>query len=92
MKILLSGALLLIALVCPLKALAWDGFDADSADLVQIKPETEPQPGYVVSVTNYDKDTTTEAIVLSVRHNLRTIEVVVQYPDNSVHTLVMEGR
>lgn len=92
MRILLLGAMLLARLLCAQPAPAWDGFDADSADLVQIKPDAEPQPGNVINVTNHDTDTTTECIVVSVRHNLRTIEVVVRYPDGILHTLVMEGR
>ena len=92
MKTLLLGAMLLVSQVCATQALAWDGFDADSADLVEITPQTVPQPGNVIQVTNHDTDSTTECIVISVRHNLRTVEVVARYPDNTVHTLVMEGR
>ena len=90
MKSLLFGAALLASQVCT--AFAWGGFDADSTDLVEISPEDVPQPGSVINVTNRDARTTIECIVLGVRHNARTIEVVAKYPDNTLHTLVMEGR
>lgn len=88
MKYLLVGALLLAAG----RAWAWDGFDADSADLVRIEPDRTPAPGETISVKNYDSRETVSAIVKSVKRNRRTIEVVVLYPDNTSRTLVMEGR
>lgn len=71
---------------------AWDGFDAETSDLVEIIPDNVPSPGDTVTVKNYDHDTESKALVESVRRNSRTIEVVVFFPDSSQHTLVMESR
>ena len=73
-------------------ALAWDGFDADSADLVEVIPDRVPSKGETVDVHNYDKDTTETCLVESVTRNARTVELVVRAPAGAVHTLVMEGR
>ena len=37
------------SLALPLPALAWDGFDADSADLVEIIPDALPNKGVIVA-------------------------------------------
>ena len=71
---------------------AWDGFDADSAELVEIRPDVIPLPGQTVEVRNYDTDKMENCIVESVIRNRRTYEVVVFFPDGTKHTLVMEGR
>lgn len=75
------------SLALPLPALAWDGFDADSADLVEIIPDA-----LTVDVRNYSNDETTTCLVVSVTRNSRTVEIVVRTPDGEAHTLVMEGR
>lgn len=49
------------SLALPLPALAWDGFDADSADLVEIIPDALPNKGDTVDVRNYSNDETTPA-------------------------------
>ena len=76
----------------PLPALAWDGFDADSADLVEIIPDALPNKGDTVDVRNYSNDETTTCLVVSVTRNSRTVEIVVGTPAGEAHSLVMEGR
>ena len=61
-------------------ALAWDGFDADSADLVEVVPDRVPSKGDTVDVRNYDKDATETCLVESVARNARTVELVVRTP------------
>lgn len=92
MKYLSMGALLLIFLAMAAIGRAWDGFDANTTELVEITPDAVPQTGDTVNVKNYDTNNTVMGIVESVRRNPRTIEVVARYPDGSNHTLVMEGR
>lgn len=72
--------------------LAWDGFDADSADLVEILPDLVPHPGQQIEVRNYDTDKSLNGVVKSVTRNSRTIEIVYIDQDGKPHTLVMEGR
>lgn len=91
MKNLLVVLLFLTGLMNAATASAWDGFDADSADLVEIIPAAIPVPGDTVTVKNHDTDLDESCLVESVRRNLRTIEVVVAYPDGKLHVLVMEG-
>lgn len=71
---------------------AWDGFDADSADLVEILPDAVPAPGNTIDVRTYESDEVQTCLVESVTRNRRTIEVVVRSPDGVRRTLVMEGR
>lgn len=92
MKHLLFGAALLGCLCLTAPALAWDGFDADSADLVEVIPDRVPSRGDTVDVRNYDKDETETCLVESVVRNARTVELVVRTPAGIVLTLVMEGR
>ena len=73
-------------------ALAWDGFDADTADLVEVIPDRVPSKGDAVDVRNYDKDATETSLVESVARNARTVELVVRTPAGVTRTLVMEGR
>lgn len=72
--------------------LAWDGFDADSADLVEIIPDIVPQTGHQIEVRNHDTDTTLNAVVINVTRNSKTIEVLIEDEDGKKRTLVMEGR
>lgn len=92
MKLFFRGAGLLACLLLPTAGLAWDGFDADTTDLVELTPDKLPSPGEAVEVRDYDTDTTQPCLVESVARNSRTIEVVVQTPDGKRRTLVMEGR
>ena len=71
---------------------AWDGFDADSADLVEITPDAVPSPGDYVDVRDYESDDSKSCVVTSVTRNRRTIEVVVTDPEGKSRTLVMESR
>lgn len=71
---------------------AWEGFDADTTELVEITPDAAPSPGDTITVKNYDRDAESKAVVESVRRNSRTMEVIVFFPDASKHTLVMQGR
>ena len=73
-------------------AAAWDGFDADSADLVSVTPDRVPVKGETVDMHNYDKDTPETCLVETVTRNSRTIELVVRAASGTQHTLVMEGR
>ena len=92
MNLFLSGAVLLGCLVLPTAVMAWDGFDADTSDLVELTPDKLPVPGEAVDVHDYDTDATQTCLVVSVVRNSRTIEVVVRAPDGKQRTLVMEGR
>lgn len=92
MKYLLIGALAPACLLSVQPAVAWDGFDADSSDLVEIIPDALPVAGENVDVRDYATDQTTTCLVKSVSRNSRTVEVVVRTPDGGTRTLVMEGR
>lgn len=72
--------------------LAWDGYNSDTADLVEIIPDSVPNIGATVDVRNYETDENTPCIVESVVRNRRTIEVIVRDPGGKRHILVMEGR
>ena len=73
-------------------AQAWDGFDADSADLVEITPDSVPTPGETVTGRKYDNNTTDICVVTAVKRNSRTTEVQARCDGGSIHTYVMEGR
>ena len=92
MNHLFRGAILLGCLLLPTATWAWDGFDADTTDLVELTPDNLPAPGETVDVRNYDTDSSQTCLVESVVRNSRTIEVVVRAPDGKRRTLVMEGR
>ena len=92
MKYLLIGALAPACLLSVQPAVAWDGFDADSSDLVEIIPDALPVEGENVDVRDYATDQTTTCLVKTVSRNSRTVEVVVRTPDGGTRTLVMEGR
>lgn len=92
MNLLLRGAFLLGCLLLPTAVPAWDGFDADTADLVELMPDKLPAPGDTVDVREYDADVSQTYLVERVARNSRTVEVVVRAPDGSRRTLVMEGR
>lgn len=92
MKYLLIGALAPVCLLSVQPAVAWDGFDADSSDLVEIIPDALPVEGENVDVRDYATDQTTTCLVKTVTRNNRTVEVVVRTPDGGTRTLVMEGR
>lgn len=81
----------LIGVCLSVSALAWDGFDAASTNIVEVTPEKLPSRGDEISIRDYENDTLQICQVENVRRNKRTIELVVRCPENSVHTLVMDG-
>lgn len=92
MRYILTGVLAAFLFFLPaLPALAWDGFDADSADLVEIVPDTVPAAGDTITVRNRDRNTEFTCIVIAVKRNSRTTEVSVRCQDDPARTLVMEG-
>ncbi|MBQ4566650.1 MAG: DUF5334 family protein [Desulfovibrio sp.] len=92
MKHLFSWAALSVGLFMSQYAIAWDGFDADTTDLVEITPDKLPKAGDTVDVRNYESDTSQTCLVEAVSRNTRTVEVVVRAPGGQMRTLVMEGR
>lgn len=92
MKHLLLWVTLAGCLALPFAALAWEGFDADTTDLVEITPDAMPSVGDAVDVRNYDNGSVSTCLVESVARNVRTVEVTVKTPDGTLRTLVMEGR
>lgn len=92
MKYLLTGVLAAGVFFLARAAFAWEGFDAETADLVEILTDIVPAPGAKVDVRAYDTDSTQTCIVESVTRNRRTIEVVVKDPNGARRTLVMEMR
>ena len=92
MKYLLLGIALLSCLCISAPAKAWDGFDAESTDVVEVTPDRIPSKGETVDVRHYDSDTTQTCLIEAVTRNARTVELVVQAPSGATRTLVMEGR
>ncbi|MDR3358301.1 MAG: DUF5334 domain-containing protein [Desulfovibrio sp.] len=76
----------------PQAASAWDGFDAATADLVEIIPDGLPSRGDTVDVRNYDGDTTQTCLVEDVTQNASTVELLVRSPGGGTRMLIMEGR
>lgn len=72
-------------------ALSWDGFDADSTELMEVIPDLVPEPGQQIEVRNYETDKSVNGLVKIVTRNSRTIEIVYEDQDGKLHTLVMEG-
>ncbi len=91
MKHVLMGIALLALLSLNVPASAWDGFDADTTELVEVIPDSVPETGDTISVKSYDTNNSVMGIVENVSRNKRTIEIVVRFPDGARHTLVMEG-
>lgn len=88
-----------IALFCalmlslPVTAAAWDGFDAETTGLVEVKADKTPVAGDAVEIYDYDADDTFQATVLEVRRNVRTIELTVRDPETGKpRVLIMESR
>jgi hypothetical protein len=79
-------------LILPVPVAAWDGFDADTADLVEIITDKIPSRGDAVDIRHYDTDSVQTCLVESVLHNARTVEIVARSADGVKRTLVMEGR
>ncbi len=77
---------------CASAAFAWDGFDSESIELVEIQMDSDPGIGETLDIKYQESGITRTGIVQSVKHNKSTIEIAIRYPDNSLRTLVMEGR
>lgn len=84
--------LLLSVALYPSGILAWDGFDSDTADLVEVTPDKMPNTGDTIEVRSYEKEINRVALVESVKRNVRTIELMVRFSDGKQHLLVMESR
>lgn len=92
MKHLIFGLTALYLAMIPASAPCWDGFDADTADLVEIIPDVLPSIGATVDVRNYETEETEPCLIESITRNRKTIEVVVKTPSGAKRTLVMEYR
>ena len=55
------------SLALPLPALAWDGFDVDSADLVEIIPDALPNKGDTVEIVVRTPDGQAHTLVMEGR-------------------------
>ena len=87
----LGGLVLFFVLVSAPFALAWDGFDADTAAFIEVEPARVPAEGDTVTVSYYTSKVRKTCLVEDVRHNLRTLELVVRCPEpDAIRTLVME--
>ncbi len=73
-------------------ASAWEGFDAETTDLVSLSPDKTPSRGDTVEVHNYDKEKDETCVIEHITLNARTTEVIVRMRDGTLRTLVMEGR
>ena len=88
---LVGGLVLLLFLAAPPFAQAWDGFDADTAAFIEVEPVRVPSVGDSITVSHYKSDIRKICRVEGVRHNLRTLELVIRCPEpDGVRTLVME--
>ncbi len=92
MKHLLQALCILCVSGAGIPAMAWDGFDAATADLVEIIPDAIPKRGDTVEIHFYEGDRRMSCTVENIIRNSRTIEVMVRDPDNATRILVMEGR
>lgn len=85
-------SLVLAMLVLPSLLFAWDGFDAETADLVEVTPDNMPNVGDTIEIRSYEEESSYVALVESVKRNVRTIELLVRLPNGKQHILVMESR
>ena len=83
--------LLLFVLLSAQFARAWDGFDADTAAFIEVEPARLPAEGDTITVSYYKSNVRKTCLVEAVRHNLRTLELVVRCPEpDAIRTLVMD--
>lgn len=93
MKHILLAFACALLLALPAPASAWDGFDAETTGLVEVRSDIMPPVGDAVEVFDYDADVTFQATVVSVRRNVRTVELTVRDPDTGKpRLLIMESR
>jgi len=86
-----GGLVLLFFLLSAPCARAWDGFDAETAAFIEVEPARVPSEGDTITVSYYKSDIRKTCLVEDVRHNLRTLELVVRCPEpDAIRTLVME--
>ena len=90
MKNLLFSLVMVCGFAVP--ASAWEGFDAETTDLVSLSPDQVPSRGDTVEVHNYDKEKYETCVIEHITLNTRTMEVIVRMQDGTLRTLVMEGR
>ena len=85
------GLVLFFFLVSAPFARAWDGFDAETAAFIEVEPARVPSGGDTITVSYYKSDIRKTCLVEEVRHNLRTLELVVRCPaPDAIRTLVMD--
>ena len=85
------GLILFLFLLSAPFAQAWDGFDADTAALIEVEPVRVPSEGDTITISYYRTDVRKTCLVEDVRRNPRTLELVVRCPEpNKLHTLVMD--
>jgi len=86
-----GGLVLFFLLVSASLAKAWEGFDADTAAFIEVEPVRVPSKGDIITISHYKSDTRKTCLVEEVRHNLRTLELVIRCPGpDGKRTLVME--
>jgi hypothetical protein len=86
-----GGLVLLLLLLSAPPAQAWDGFDAETAAFIEVAPARVPSKGDIVTISHYKSDISRTCLVEEVRHNLRTLELVIRCPEpDGIRTLVME--
>lgn len=91
LNMILGGLVALFLLLSAPCATAWDGFDADTAVLIEVEPVRVPSAGDTVTISYYKSDFRKTCLVEEVRRNLRTLELVVRCPaPDGIRTLVME--
>ena len=79
-------------LLCASPVLAWMGFDADTAELVEITPETVPSKGETIVVHDISTNGNVSCLVREVVLSSRTVEVRVSTSEGKKRVLIMESR
>ena len=92
MKYLFTGLCLTFYFSLACDIYAWDGFDAETTNLVEITPEDVPSAGDTINVRDYENDTSQICLVDAVTRNRHTIEVVARTPEGKKRILVMESK
>jgi len=86
---LLMIFLLTFLLFCPLNLCAWDGYDLDKDDYIQI-PNTESViPGQDIEIYDYSDETYHDAYVISVKRNGAVMIEVLDYDTWDYRTFEM---
>ena len=61
--------LLIVLLLCPLNLCAWDGYDHDSEDFIEIENPALVMPGQDIEIYDYSDETYHDVNVISVQRN-----------------------